>query len=604
MRLHGIRLLWLCLFATVTAINAETTNSASSTCNSPIYCEGPLLRTVQLARLFPDSKTFVDMPTKEPLKQVLDAFDAIGGENASHESIVSFVDTYFDQPGSELIQYSVEKQNPPEWLNDVHDPIYRGWLEKLSDEWRDLAFEFDTSKLCDGCVTSALPVKRPFVIPGGRFREFYYWDTYFVIRGLLLSDLNELAKDMIENLLDFVDTYGFMRKSQPPLLTEMVKIYVEKTGDESFLYKSLPILDKEYTYWLTNTTVQLDKKHSLNRYDVHNASPRPESYSEDYEVANDPTEPLNDTERHELYSNLASGAESGWDYTSRWTKTKQITNNDPNTILRQLNTRNIIPVDLNAMLWSIENTLSEWHSAPLEKQYYQRQASKRLAAMDQYLWNPEHHAFFDYNITGQQQNIEFTPAGMVPFWLGSVPDRAFKSLPKVFDYVIEALRQDPGILTTSEFNTTMQWDWPNGWPPLQYITMRAIMNVDYWIRHDFHNASQIKYDEEKGLDHDRTSEFIQLARIMGERYAASSFCSWYNTGGSLPGLLERLTSDTEDNGHMFEKFNVQNMGSAGSGGEYTVQVGFGWTNGVALWIFNTFSDIKAPNCTSTFSYPV
>ena len=114
-------------------------------------------------------------PTKKPLKQVLDAFDAIGGEHASRESILSFVNTYFDQPGSELIQYPVEKQNSPEWLDAVHDPIYRRWLEKLSDAWRDLAFEFDTSNLCDGCVTSALPVKRPFVIPGGRFREFYYW---------------------------------------------------------------------------------------------------------------------------------------------------------------------------------------------------------------------------------------------------------------------------------------------------------------------------------------------------------------------------------------------------------------------------------------------
>ena len=347
----------------------------------------------------------------------------------------------------------------------------------------------------------------------------------------------------------------------------MVKIYVEKTGDESFLYKSLPVLDKEYTYWLTNTTVQLDNEHSLNRYDVHNTSPRPESYSEDYEVANDPTQPLNDTERYELYSNLASGAESGWDYTSRWTKTKQITNNDPNTILRQLNVRNIIPVDLNAMLWSIENTLSDWHSAPLQKQYYQRQASKRLAAMDQYLWNPDHHAFFDYNISGQQQNIEFTPAGMTPFWLGAVPDRVFKSLPKVFDHVIETLRQDPGILTTSRFNTTLQWDWPNGWPPLQYITMRAIMNVDHWIRHDFHSVTQMKQGEQKDIEDGRTSEFIRLARTLGERYAASSFCSWYKTGGSLPGLLDRLASDTEDNGHMFEKFDVQDMGLAGSGGE-------------------------------------
>ena len=50
----------------------------------------------------------------------------------------------------------------------------------------------------------------------------YQRDTYFVIRGLLLSDLNELAKDMIENLLDFVDTYGFIRKYFISFLVELI----------------------------------------------------------------------------------------------------------------------------------------------------------------------------------------------------------------------------------------------------------------------------------------------------------------------------------------------------------------------------------------------
>ncbi|KAI9495598.1 Six-hairpin glycosidase-like protein [Zychaea mexicana] len=593
--------------ATSTTLIAHgATNSSSSstnTCNSPIYCEGPLLRTVQLARLFPDSKTFVDMPTKKPVNEVLDAFEAIGGEEASRGAIASFVIQNFAQPGAELVRYHSDVQEydnstpEPSWLETVQDPIYRGWLSVLNDAWLNLTFQFDTSKLCDGCVSSTLPVKRPFVIPGGRFREFYYWDTYFVIRGLLLSGLDELAKGMIENLLDFVDTYGFMpngariyylNRSQPPLLTEMIKIYYEKTGDKAFLQKALPVLDKEYNFWLTNTTVQLDKDHVLNRYYVHSTAPRPESYVEDHDAVYLSDKPLNETERTKVYSNLASGAESGWDYSSRWTKTKSIENNDPLSILRHLNAHNIIPIDLNAMLWNMEITLSEWHhAAPQKQQYYQRQAERRLEAMDTYLWNASENAFYDYNMTSQQQNVEFTPAGMVPFWLGSLPARAKAALPRAFDHVIEALQASQGILTTSTYNTTLQWDWPNGWPPLQYITMRAILNADAWIGSDHH-----------------TGQFVRLARTLAERNAASAFCSWYKTGGSLPGLLDRVSANTDDNGHMFEKFDVRNMGLAGSGGEYTVQVGFGWTNGVALWIFNTFPDFTAPNCTSTFTYPV
>jgi alpha,alpha-trehalase len=48
---------------------------------------------------------------------------------------------------------------------------------------------------------------------------------------------------------------------------------------------------------------------------------------------------------------------------------------------------------------------------------------------------------------------------------------------------------------------------------------------------------------------------------------------------------------------MFEKFSNLDIDSAGSGGEYTVQAGFGWTNGVVLWVANTYGNVlDAPNC--------
>ena len=28
-----------------------------------------------------------------------------------------------------------------------------------------------------------LPVQNPFIVPGGRFREYYYWDTFWIIEG-------------------------------------------------------------------------------------------------------------------------------------------------------------------------------------------------------------------------------------------------------------------------------------------------------------------------------------------------------------------------------------------------------------------------------------
>ncbi len=67
------------------------------------------------------------------------------------------------------------------------------------------------------------------------------------------------------------------------------------------------------------------------------------------------------------------------------------------------------------------------------------------------------------------------------------------------------------------------------------------------------------------------------------------FCCRYSTGGSIPGLLSRLpqedlgvSNSIDDTGNMFEKTSMFDIDVSGGGGEYTVQVGFGWTNGVGM----------------------
>jgi alpha,alpha-trehalase len=53
---------------------------------------------------------------------------------------------------------------------------------------------------------------------------------------------------------------------------------------------------------------------------------------------------------------------------------------------------------------------------------------------------------------------------------------------------------------------------------------------------------------------------VAIAIEYANRYMLSSFCSWYATGGAIPGLLEALPDQArggnpDDAGHMFEKFN-------------------------------------------------
>jgi len=83
---------------------------------------------------------------------------------------------------------------------------------------------------------SILRKKHPFVVPGGRFRESYYWDSYWIVLGLLACDMTLTAKGLVQNLLDDVSTYGFvpnggriyyLNRSQPPLLSDMVVALLE-----------------------------------------------------------------------------------------------------------------------------------------------------------------------------------------------------------------------------------------------------------------------------------------------------------------------------------------------------------------------------------------
>ncbi|EIE82212.1 hypothetical protein G6F47_009359 [Rhizopus delemar] len=540
------------------------------------------------------------MPTSKPEDSVLKAFYALGGTNATVDQIKQFVKENFLEAGTEVKMLRDVTVQKVEWIDGIQDQVYQGWMDHLNNAWRNLTFVFDNSVLCKGCVSSTLPVKRPFVVPGGRFREFYYWDSFFVIKGLLLSEQIGLARDMIENFFDFIDLYGFMpngariyylNRSQPPFLSLMVKIYYEKTRDKDFMIHALPYLDKEYHFWMSNSTIQIKdpknpkKTYILNHYTTQNKSPRPESYVEDYNAVN---QSYSTSIKDRMYADIAAGAETGWDYSSRWTINKVASPHQMASyeMLRTINTQNIIPIDLNSLLWSMEHNLSKWHklftSNKKKSIYYAQQARNRLKAIDRLMWNDKDCSFYDFNLTSRAQNAEYTPANLYPFWLDAIPEHLLSNKTKLshtMDETERSLRKYPGILTTSYHNTTMQWDWPNGWPPLTFIAIQSFQNINRILNSQLNTSEAYKTGCNTSFDH--------LEQALADRYAASAYCGWHKTGGSP---FEK----TMDDGHMFEKFDVNSIGNIGGQGEYIPQIGFGWTNGVAMWILDTFRNLKAP----------
>lgn len=392
----------------------------------------------------------------------------------------------------------------------------------------------------------------------------------------------------------------------------MVEAFWEKTGDKEFMTNALPFLDKEYNFWMTNNSISVpdpknpSKKYKMNHYVTLNTSPRPESYVEDYNTVNNGTD-YSQAVKLQLYADIAAGAETGWDYSSRWTRQKHPAPNQTEgyEMLRSINTANIVPIDLNSLLWNTETMLAEWHDKFGEKSkskkksaYYQTQAKKRLDAMEKLMWNPTDYTYYDYNLTSSSQNLEFTPANLFPVWLGALPNKVMKNkteLARVFDETENALRKYPGILTTSYYNTTMQWDWPNGWPPLSYVAMEGMNKVEESL-----NGKKGSKQDGKTYTTSRGTSLARLSFTLAERYAASAYCGWYKTGGSIPGILNKIDGVADD-GHMFEKFDVNTIGISGSQGEYVSQTGFGWTNGIALWIFDTYANLTAPDCNQTIT---
>lgn len=210
---------------------------------------------------------------------------------------------------------------------------------------------------------SIIHVPNPVIVPGGRFREFYYWDSYWIIRGLLYSEMYTTAKGMMENFLLIIDRFGFIpnggriyyaERSQPPLLTGMIKSYVDTTNDFDFMRKALPILEREFYFFKNNHMVTV-KGHSLAVYGDKSSGPRPESYLEDVEIGSSfETE----EERQDFYSELKAGAESGMDYSSRWFINKRNGTNEGT--LRDIKARSIVAVDLNAILYWNAKLLAEF----------------------------------------------------------------------------------------------------------------------------------------------------------------------------------------------------------------------------------------------------
>lgn len=475
---------------------------------------GSMFGEIHMMKLYPDSKTFTDAIPKIDVDEIKLEFRK--RKNDPDFDGKAFVEEYWDVPKP---LDSVFETDTTKNLNDHINAL-----------WPVLTRPGD--KAVKG--STLIPLPHPYVVRGGRYREIHYWDSYFTMLGLKESNQDEMIKNMLDNFVFLIEEIGhipsgnrsyMISRSEPPFFAEMVELYAGIKGDE--VYKDyLPAMQKEYEFWMRGhdqlTAENPEYEHCvlfndkvINRYFDSYDAPRQEAYQRESGY------------NSEILGDVRAACESGWRFSSRWLRHSRY--------LGSIRTLDLFPVDLNALLYGLEENLEKAYRLSGETQKADQMKSAqahRVEMMNTYQWSDSLGVFFDHHFQRDFQVERFSAAMMYPLYFKMASEDQAKSVVEAYK---GKLLKAGGVATTAK-ESHHYWDAPNGWPPLQWMTLVGLDNYGY---------------KEDALD---------LAR----RWTA---------------LNEKVYNAT---GQMMEKYNVEDLSLEDGGGEYPAQDGYGWTNGVYL----------------------
>lgn len=485
-----------------------------------IQLSGPLFEDVQQSGIFKDSKTFVDCTPKTKPDEIRSAYKE--QRSRPHFNLKAFVYEHFRMPDGDATEVFKPGETMDKHIDKLWDYLSRRPDEDISD------------------FSTLIPLPHPYIVPGGRFREIYYWDTYFTAEGLAAAGRMDTVKNLARNFAYLIEKVGhvpngnryyYVSRSQPPFLVMLVDLIARMESEEA-IEEFIPALKKEYEFWMdgssnlsegeTHRRVVKRDDYILNRYWDDRPLPREESWREDFELATN----LDPKQSEVRYRHLRAGAESGWDFTSRWFRDEES--------LKTIRTAEILPVDLNALLWYMEHRLGQW----TREERYVEASLERKTAFDNFFWDREKKFYFDFDWKEGARTEVWSMAGAYPIFTGLASEEQADHLA----HVLENKFLKAGGLVTSLHSTGQQWDHPNGWAPLQWIAVQGLVNYG-------HNP---------------------LAKTIAKRWLK---------------LNESVFNRT---GKMMEKYDVCDLSLEAGGGEYPLQDGFGWTNGVAVALKSLF----------------
>jgi alpha,alpha-trehalase len=320
----------------------------------------------------------------------------------------------------------------------------------IEQKWADLTVD----KPADEATLIGLPY--PYVVPsndpesGFAFNEMYYWDSYFIIRGLLATDQYELAEGMLDNMIFMAkrfhmipngSRYYFTSRSQPPFLTSLIfDIYEKLNKSKAWLKEHIWVAENEYhAIWLGDSQPNWRQVYKgLSRY---------------YDI--------------NVLDDLAE-AESGWDMTTRFNR-------------RCLS---YIPIDLNCLLYKYETDFVRAYEIFEDAEavvIWKGRAAKRARTVRAELWDQEKGFFFDLDYTNGKKSKIWSLAGYYTLWAKLANPQEAKQIAAHLDKFTNL----GGLTATARPNelphsdVPHQWAYPNGWAPLHWIVIEGLQKYGF-----------------------------------------------------------------------------------------------------------------------------
>jgi alpha,alpha-trehalase len=389
------------------------------------------------------------------------------------------------------------------------------------------------------------PSPLPYVVPGGRFNEMYGWDSYFIVRGLLLDGKESLAQAMVENQAYEIEQYGkilnanrtyYLTRTQPPFFTSMLReTYAKGTHDREWLKQNLLSAVDEYRrVWMSTPRIT---DTGLSRYYDEGDGPGPEVEDGAYDAMLLPFAKKAGLSPREYLAGVETGKIKNESVKRIFKHDRTVRETGHDTTYRfHMRSADFVSVDLNSLLFRYEKDIAkilrDEFSGSLagvgNAKEWEEKAAARRTLMMALLWDEKEGFFFDYDVKNKKRSDYVSATGLYPLWAGIVTPKQAERLVK---FMRENLEEKGGLSATAERSRgplhlpdrpQRQWDFPYGWPPHQIMAWDGLIAYGFredavrlatkWLRmiasnaRDFNGAVTEKYDVVKA-SHEAFAEY-------------------------------------------------------------------------------------------------